>query len=167
MDAKPPAQPDAQRTDKAAILNGFYTYLGGRIDSVGRRASFMMALIGSFLGVASASLTKGELVSIQAKAVFLFSHPSILVGLAAMVVLLFSEIAKVKMSDDLLSRIGFSNDPVDELHRTYANATINDLFGEMIKNARIVGGFLKKKVRLYNAGSILFVIAVVTFVCGW
>ena len=37
----------------------------------------------------------------------------------------------------------------------------------MIKNARIVGGFLKLKVRLYNAGSILFVIAVVLFVFGW
>ena len=84
-----------------------------------------------------------------------------------MVLLLIAEIAKMKMSDDLLSRIGFSNDPVDELHRTYANATINDLFGEMIKNARIVGGFLKKKIRLYNAGSILFVIAVVMFVFGW
>jgi hypothetical protein len=159
--------PDAQRTDKASVLNGFYTYLGARVDSVDRRAAFMMALLGSFLGVASAAITKGQFGSIEEKLVFLFTHPSILVGLVAMVVLLLSQIAKIKRSDDLLSRIGFSHDSVDELHRTYANAAINDLFGEMIKNARIVGGFLKKKVRLYNAGSILFVAAVVLFVCGW
>lgn len=166
MNTDPKNLPDAQRTDKAGVLNAFYSYLGGRLDSVGRRASFMMALIGSFLGIASATLTKGQL-SIHDKLIFLFSHPSILVGLAAMVVLLVSEVARVKASDDLFSRIGFSDHAVEELYRTYANATINELFGEMIKNARIVGGFLKKKVRLYNTGSVLFVIAVVLFVCGW
>jgi hypothetical protein len=159
--------PDAQRIDKAAVLTGFYAYLGARIDSVGRRAAFMMALLGSFLGIASAAMIKGQSASIEEKLVFLFTHPSILVGLAAIIVLLLSEIARLQSSDDLLSRIGFSHDPVDDLHRIYAHATINDLFGEMIKNARIVGGFLKLKVRLYNAGSVLFVVAVVLFVCGW
>ena len=159
--------PDAQRIDKAAVLTGFYAYLGARIDSVGRRAAFMMALLGSFLGIASAAMIKGQSASIEEKLFFLFTHPSILVGLAAMVVLLGSEIARLKASDDLLSRIGFSHDSVDDLYRIYAYATINDLFGEMIKNARIVGGFLKLKVRLYNAGSVLFVIAVVLFVFGW
>src|SRR5688500_4011908 len=162
-----PSLPDTQRTDKASVLNGFYTYLGARVDSVDRRAAFMMALLGSFLGVASTAITKGQFGSIGEKLVFLFSRPSILIGRVAMVVLLLSQIAKIKRSDDPLSLFGFSDHSADDLHRTYANATINDLFGEMIKNARLVGGFLQRKVRLYNAGSILFVIAVVLFVCGW
>ncbi len=166
MEDKKPVPPDTPRIDKAAILSGFYAYMGARLDSVGRRAAFMMAFIGSFLGIASATLTKGQM-SLEQKLLFLVSHPSILIGLAAMIVLLASEVARIKASDDLLSRIGFSDKPVEDLHRTYANATINDLFGEMIKNARLVGSFLKLKVRLYNAGSILFVIAVVLFVCGW
>ena len=167
MARKKPIQPDPQRTDKAVLLNGFYFYMGGRLESVGRRASFMMALLGSFLGLASASITKGQTVSVEEKLAFLLSHPSILVGLVALVVLLFSEVAKFKASDDLLSRIGFSDEAVGGLHRIYANATVNDLFGEMIRNSRVVGSFLKKKVRLYNTGSILFVVAVVLFVCGW
>lgn len=160
-------RPDTPRVDKAAVLNGFYSYLGGRIDSVGRRAGFMMALLGSFLGVASASMTRDQVAPLGAKLIFLLSHPSILVGVAAMVVLLVAETAKIKTSDDLFSRIAFSDDMVAGLHESYVTSTINDLFGEMIKNTRIVGGFLKKKVRLYNVGSVLFVFAVLLFVCGW
>jgi hypothetical protein len=160
-------QPDTPRVDKAALLQGFYLYLGGRLDSVGRRASFTMALLGSFLGVASASITRSEPASLMAKLSFLLSHPSILVGIMAMAVLLISEIAKIKPSDDLLTRIGFSDEAISGLHNAYLNATINDLFGEMIKNTRIVGGLLKKKVRFYNAGSVLFVVSITLFACGW
>ena len=102
MNTQSPTQPDAQRTDKAAVLNSFHMYMGGRLDSVGRRASFMIALIGSFLGVASAAITKRQSVSVWEKLAFLLSHPSILVGLVAMVILLFSEVAKIQASDDPL-----------------------------------------------------------------
>ena len=161
-----PRAPDTPRVDKAALLNGFYIYLGGRIDSIGRRASFMKALLGSFLGVASAAITHGQPISLSAKVAFLLSHPSILSGIAAIGTLLFSEIAKVSISNDLFSRIGFSEEATSALHESYAEATINDLFGELIVNARIVGALLKRKVRLYNAGSILFVVSVVLFLCG-
>jgi hypothetical protein len=167
MGAETSPQPDTPRVDKAVVLSSFYSYLGSRLDSVGRRASFMLALLGSFLGVASASITRGQPASIAEKLLFLLSHPSILFGIAAIIVLLISEIAKIKPSDDLLSRIGFSDDVIGSLHQTYADSTINDLFGEMMKNTRIVGGFLKRKVRLYNAGSILFVVSITLFVCGW
>ena len=160
-------QPVVPRVDKAVVLNGFYSYLGSRLDSVGRRASFTMALLGSFLGVASASITRGQPASLEAKLLFLLSHPSILFGIAAMTVLLLSEIAKIKSSNDLLSRIGFSGEALGGLHRTFVSSKIDDLFGEMITNTRIVGGFLRRKVRLYNAGSILFVISITLFVCGW
>jgi len=158
---------DSVRVDKAVVLNGFYLYLGGRLDSVGRRAAFTMALLGSFLGVASASITRNQSATLQDKLVFLLTHPSILFGIAAMITLLVSEIAKIKRSNDLLARIGFSSESADRLNEVYSTATINELFGEMIKSTRIVGGFLQKKVRLYNAGSILFVISIVLFVCGW
>lgn len=157
---------DTPRVDKAAILNSFYLYMGGRLDSVGRRASFMMALLGSFLGVASAAITHGQPISIAAKVAFLLTHPSILTGIAAMGTLLFSEIAKISQSGDLFSKIGFSEEATSALHTTYVNASINELFGEMIVNARVVGAFLKKKVRLYNVGSVLFVAAVLLFLCG-
>lgn len=161
------SQVDTPRVDKAALLNGFYLYLGGRLDSVSRRASFTMALLGSFLGVASASITRNQSASLEAKLWFLVSHPSILVGIGAMAVLLVSETAKIKPSDDLLTRIGFSDEAINGLHHAYVISSINDLFGEMIKNTRVVGEFLKRKIRLYNTGSALFVITVVLFVCGW
>ena len=49
----------------------------------------------------------------------------------------------------------------------FLGTPINDLFAEMLQNIRIVGGFLKKKVWFYNCGSILFVIGVTLFVCGF
>lgn len=167
MPEKESLQSDTPRVDKAAVLNSFYLYLGGRLDSVGRRAAFTMALLGSFLGVATSSITRAQPMSLEAKLWFLLSHPSILVGIASMIVLLISEIAKIKPSNDLLSRIGFTDEAVSALHQAYVSSTINDLFGEMIQNTRIVGGFLKKKVRLYNAGSILFVVSITLFACGW
>ena len=58
---------DLPRVDKAALLNGLHSYLGSRIDSIGRRASFMMALLGSFLGIAAmAVLLLGETAKIKA-----------------------------------------------------------------------------------------------------
>ena len=167
MARKKSPTPDVPKVDKAVVLNGFYMYLGSRLDSVGRRAAFTMALLGSFLGVATASITRSQPASLEAKIWFLLSHPSILFGVASMIVLLISEIAKIKRSDDLLSRIGFSDEAIGGLQKTYNEATINDLFGELVKNTRIVGGFLKKKVRFYNAGSVLFVISITLFVCGW
>jgi hypothetical protein len=160
------SQSDTPRVDKAALLNGFYLYLGGRIDSVGRRASFMMALLGSFLGVASAAITHGQPTSMATKLAFLLTHPSILTGIAAMGTLLLSEIAKISTSNDLFSRIGFSDEATPALQTIYRDATINELFGELIANARVVGSFLKRKVRLYNTGSVLFVVSVVLFLCG-
>jgi hypothetical protein len=162
----PKATSDAVRPDKALVLSGLHQYLGGRIDSVGRRAAFTMALLGSFLGFISSPLVRNE-TSLSAKVAFLLAHPSFLVGIAAMITLLMAEIARIKRSDDLLTRIAFSSDDLDDLCLVYRDSSSEVLFGELIKNVRIVGGFLRKKVILYNAGSFLFVLAVILYVLGF
>ena len=45
--------------------------------------------------------------------------------------------------------------------QNFQSSTVDVLFGEMIKSTRVVGGFLRKKIILYNTGSVLFVLAVV------
>ena len=158
---------DAPRVDKTALLNGLHSYLGSRIDSIGRRASFMMALLGSFLGIAAGTIMHKQAASIPDKLLYLIQHPSIIIGIVAMAVLLLGETAKIQQSKDLWSRIAFSNESVTDLHQSFVGSSINDLFAEMIQNTRIVGGFLKKKVWFYNLGSILFVVGVILFVCGF
>jgi len=159
--------PDTPRVDKTAVLNGLHSYLGSRIDSIGRRASFMMALLGSFLGIAAGAIMHQQAATFGDKLAYFMRHPSIVVGIVAMALLLMGETAKIKNSSDLYSRIAFSDEPVADLHQTFVGTPINDLFAEMMQNIRIVGGFLKKKVWFYNCGSILFVIGVTMFVCGF
>src|SRR5689334_17546455 len=130
---------DTPRMDKAALINGLYSYLGSRIDSVGRRASFMMALIGSFLGIAAASIVRGEALSLEMRLRFLAHHPSILFGIAALAVLMFGEIARIRRSDDLWTRIAFSDEPLQPIHEKFVTAPVNGLFGEVIQNTRILG----------------------------
>jgi hypothetical protein len=162
----PAPAPSIPRPDKAILLGAFYQYLGGRIDSVGRRASFTMALIASFLGFVSSPIVRGE-STMAAKWSFVLAHPSLLIAIVAMLLLLAAEIARIKPSDDLLTRIAFSNDDPATLRQAYADASAEELFGEMIKNARIVGGFLRKKVVMYDVGAGLFVLAAILYVFGF
>lgn len=161
------ASTDTPRVDKAGLINGLYSYLGSRLDSVGRRASFTMALLGSFLGIATASIVRGETASLHDRLLYLAHHPSIVVGVVAMAVLMLGETARIKSSDDLWTRIAFSDEPLQPLHDKYVTSTVSELFGEVIHNTRIVGGFLKKKVRFYNCGLMLFVASVALFVLGF
>jgi hypothetical protein len=158
--------PTVPRPDKAILLGSFYSYLGGRIDSIGRRAAFMMALLGSFLGFVSSPIVRSE-ASVAAKRDFLLAHPSLAVGIVAMVVLLLAEMARIKPSKDLLARIAFTEEDVKKLHDYYVESPVDVLFGDMIRSARVVGGFLRKKVFLYNTGAALFTFAVVLYVLGY
>ena len=79
---------------------------------------------------------------------YFLRHPSIVIGILAMALLLIGETAKIKNSGDLYSRIAFSDEPIKDLHQSFVGAPINELFAELMHNIRIVGGFLKKKVWL-------------------
>lgn len=62
-----PPVPAHPKQDKAALLAAFYGYLGGRIDSVARRSSLLMAFLASFLGFAMSPLMKRDAASVSEK----------------------------------------------------------------------------------------------------
>jgi len=160
-----PSTPPKQ--DKAALLSALYGYLGGRIDSIGRRASLLMAFLASFLGFAISPLMKNADTSAAEKLQFILLHPSLTVGIAGMIVLLWSELARVMRADDLFTQMAFSDVPIDPLQDHFIQSTIDSLFREMIANTRIVGGFLRRKVKMYNAGAVLFVVSVTLYALGF
>ena len=163
---KKPSPKPTSETEKAVILSAIYQYLGGRLESVARRASITMVLLGSFLGYASTTVIKNEGIGLQAKILYTLEHPSILLGLAGMFFLLWCETAKVKRADDFISRLVFTDNSVDRLATFYRASTGAEIFSEMLKNIRLVGQLLRKKVLFYNIGSVLFVISITVYVAG-
>jgi hypothetical protein len=160
----PPLPP---KQDKAALLSALYGYLGARIDSVGRRSSLLMAFLASFLGFALSPLMRTSDTSVAEKLRFTLPHPSLAVGIAGMIVLLWSELARVRRADDLFTKIAFSDVELGPLQDQFVTSAIDPLFKEMIANTRIVGGFLRRKVKMYNAGAILFVVSVTLYALGF
>ena len=75
--------------------------------------------------------------------------------------------ARVKSADDLFTKIAFSDEPIDPLKDHFVQSTIDPLFREMIANTRIVGGFLRRKVKMYNAGAVHFVVSVTLYALGF
>jgi hypothetical protein len=161
------APPPPPKQDKAALLCALYGYLGARIDSVGRRSSLLMAFLASFLGFALSPLMRTSDTSVSEKLQFTLSHPSLAVGIAGMIVLLWSELARVRRADDLFTKIAFSDVEIGPLQDQFVTSTIDPLFKEMIANTRIVGGFLRRKVKMYNAGAVLFVVSVTLYALGF
>lgn len=155
------------KQDKAALLAALYHYLGGRIDSVARRSSLLMAFLASFLGFAMSPLMRRETMSVDEKLSFIISHPSLLIGVSGMVILLWSELARVRKADDLFSRMAFSEFDIVQIQDQYITAPIDDHFREMIANIRVVGSFLRRKVKLYNSGAALFAVSVSLYVLGF
>jgi len=161
------APPPPPKQDKAALLSALYGYLGARIDSVGRRSSLLMAFLASFLGFALSPLMRTSDTSVSEKLQFTLSHPSLAVGIAGIIVLLWSELARVRRADDLFTKIAFSDVEIGPFQEQFVTSTIDPLFKEMIANTRIVGGFLRRKVKMYNAGAILFVVSVTLYALGF
>jgi hypothetical protein len=154
---------------KHALLTTFYEYMGNRVESLGRRASLMMALLGSFLGFALAPLYRDQQVPMTTadKFQFILWHPSILIGLVGLSVLLWSETARFRRSDDLLTRIAFSTEDIASVQVDYRNVTTDQMAAQMIANMRLVGQFLKLKASTYNAGCALFVLCVFFHTAGF
>jgi hypothetical protein len=160
----PPIHP---KQDKAALLAALYIYLGGRIDSIGRRASLLMAFLASFLGFAVSPLVRNPDIAEAEKLRFMLRHPSLTLGVAGMVVLLWSELARVRQANDLFSRIAFSDAELGPLQDRFVQSAIDPLFREMIANTRLVGEFVKRKVKMFNAGAFLFVVSVTLYSLGF
>jgi hypothetical protein len=58
-----PSTPPKQ--DKAALLAAFYGHLGRRITSLGRRSSFLIAFLASFLGFTASPLRNSDAVAAE------------------------------------------------------------------------------------------------------
>ena len=144
-----------------------YQYLGGRIDSVGRRSSLLMAFLASFLAFAASPMLRDQGTNTASKLQFAISHPSMFVGLVGMVVLLWSELARIQASDDLFTKIAFTEADLAPLRQTYTSSHIDALLEELITSMRVVGGFLRRKIALYNIGCALFAASVALFVVGY
>jgi hypothetical protein len=56
---------------------------------------------------------------------------------------------------------------IGPLQEQFVTSAIDPLFKEMIANTRIVGGFLRRKVKMYNAGAVLFVVSVTLYALGF
>jgi hypothetical protein len=117
------APPTPPKQDKAALLSALYGYLGARIDSVGRRSSLLMAFLASFLGFALSPLMRTSDTSVSEKLQFTLSHPSLAVGIAGMIVLLWSELARVRRADDLFTKIAFSDVEIGPLQEQFLKFT--------------------------------------------
>ncbi|MGY2051626.1 hypothetical protein [Methylobacterium sp. JK268] len=159
----PPSYP---KQDKAALLAAFYQYLGGRLDAVARRSALLMAFLASFLGFAVSPLMRGRPSPLAETAAFTASHPSLWAAVAGMVVLLWSELARVRRAADLFSRAAFTETDLAPLQDAFVEAPIDALFREMIANIRLVGALLRRKIRFYNAGVALFVLSVTLYGVG-
>jgi hypothetical protein len=154
------------KVDKSNLLSASMHYTQARLESVGRRASNTMIFLGSFLAFATSPLFHGEPATAEAKWRFALSHPSVLVGLLGLVVLLWSEIARVRRAEDMFSRIVFSDADLAPLRLRFVEAPIDDLLPEMIDMLRIAGTFLRRRIMFYNVGCVLFAVSVALFVVG-
>jgi hypothetical protein len=126
-----------------------------------------MAFIASFLGFAISPLVRSADTSETEKLTYILRHPSLTIGIAAMIILLWSDLARVQRADDLFTLIAFSDSEIGPLQEQFISSPIDPLFSQMIANTRIVGGFLRRKVKMYNAGSILFVASVALYALGF
>jgi hypothetical protein len=164
---EPAIQPSLPKTDKAQLLGHFYGYLGGRLDSLSRRSSLLMVFLASYLGFASSPVLKGEMATASAKLVYALSHPSIVLGIVGVMVLLWSELARIRESDDLFSKIVFTDQKLDPLQTMYITASSDAIFEQLITNMRGVGTLLRRKIAFYNIGSVLFVASIAFYVIGY
>ena len=99
------APPTPAKQDKAALLSAFYGHLGRRITSLGRRSSFLIAFLASFLGFMASPLVRNADASAAERLGFVLRHPSLTTGLAGVVVLLWSQLARMRRADDLFTKI--------------------------------------------------------------
>ncbi len=166
MNTAPPP-PAPSKPEKAMLLATFYNYLAGRIDSVGRRSSLLMAFLASFLAFATSPVLKSAELTHAAKLEYALSHPSILLGIAGMAVFLWLELARVKPSDDLFTKIAFTELELGPLQEQYVSVATDPLFREAITSIRVVGGFLRKKIKMFNAGAVLFAASVTLYALGF
>ena len=162
-----PSQSNSPKTDKAQLLGHFYGYIGGRIDSLSRRSSLLMVFLASYLGFVSSPLLKGEIATAAAKFEYALRHPSIVLGIAGILVLLWSELARTTESDDLFSRIVFTDHELGPLQNLYVSTSSDALFEHLIANMRGLGGLLRRKIAFYNIGSILFILSIASYVIGY
>ena len=72
----------------------------------------------------------------------------------------------LKSSDDLFSKIAFTDIDLGTLQANYTTAHIDGIFEQLIASMRIVGAFLRRKVLLYNIGCAMFVASVLLFIVG-
>ena len=126
-----------------------------------------MAFLASFLGFAVSPLVRNPEIGEAEKLHFVLRHPSLTLGIAGMVVLLWSELARVRRADDLFTKIAFSDVELGPLQDQFLTASIDLLFREMIANTRIVGEFVRRKVQMFNAGAFLFVVSVTLYALGF
>jgi hypothetical protein len=82
-------------------------------------------------------------------------------------VLLWSEVARVRDSGDLFSKIVFSDQKLGPLRTMYITSSSDAIFEEMIINMRGVGTLLRHKIAFYNVGSIIFVISIAFYIIGY
>jgi hypothetical protein len=162
-----PAQLSLPKADKAQLLGHFYGYLGGRIDSLSRRSSLLMVFLASYLGFVSSPVLKGEIATSGAKLEYALSHPSIVLGIIGVLVLLWSELARIRPTDDLFSRIVFTDHNLGLLQSMYITESSDAIFEQLITNMRGLGALLRRKIAFYNIGSILFVISIAFYVVGY
>ena len=126
-----------------------------------------MAFLASFLGFAVSPFVRNSDIAEVEKLQFVLRHPSLTIDIVGMVVLLWSELARVRRADDLFTKIAFSDVELGPLQDQFLTASIDLLFREMIANTRIVGEFVRRKVQMFNAGAFLFVLSVTLYALGF
>src|SRR3954470_2891451 len=124
------APPAPAKQDKAALLAALYGHLGRRITSLGRRSSFVIAVLASFLGFTASPLVRNADASAAEKLGFDLRHPSLTTGLAGVVVLLWSQLARARRADDLFTQIAFSDTEPAALQDQFVASTIDPLLRE-------------------------------------
>ncbi|MEO5699176.1 MAG: hypothetical protein ABIS17_13635 [Casimicrobiaceae bacterium] len=155
------------KLDRAQLLSTLYQYLSQRLESLTHRCSLLLAVLASYLGfITSGLMHDGHTLSVD-KLMYAVTHPSVLIGLAGIAVLAWAETGKIKRSDDLFAQLAFSDIELGKLHDTFNKSTIDELFGHMMANIRVVGGFVRHKVKLYNMGAMLFVVSICLYIIGF
>src|SRR4051812_43838853 len=86
-----------------------------------------MAFLASFLGFAISPLLKNADASAAEKLLFILLHPSLTTGIAGMIVLLWSELARVRRADDLFTKIAFSDLEIGLLQDQFVKSPIDPL----------------------------------------
>ena len=69
--------------------------------------------------------------------------------------------------DDLFTQIASSDAQPAPLQDQFVASTIDPLFREMLANTRVEGEFLRRKVRMFDAGAFLFVLSVTLYALGF